>query len=104
MGWSVGKWDGESLVVEVTDHMPDTWFDRAGNYHSDALKVTERYTPIDANTMNYEATVDDPTVFTRPWTMRVVERRRPDDEMWESACYEGNVAPDTWLLKTDTKQ
>ena len=51
MGWNVGKWDGESLVIEVTDHMPDTWFDRAGNYHSDALKVTERYTPIDANTL-----------------------------------------------------
>ncbi len=60
MGWSLGKWDGESLVIEVTDHMPDTWFDRAGNYHSDALKVTERYTPIDANTLQYEATIEDP--------------------------------------------
>jgi len=42
--------------------------------------------------------VDDPAVFTRPWTMRVAQRRRPDDEMWETACYEGNVPPDTWLL------
>ncbi len=76
----------------------------SGDFHSENAHIVERITFVDANTMNYEATVDDPTVFTRPWTMRVVERRRPDDEMWESACYEGNVAPDTWLLKTDTKQ
>ena len=63
MGWSIGHYDGESLVIDVTDQVEDTWFDRAGNYHSDALKVTERYTPIDANTLQYEATMDDPKVF-----------------------------------------
>ena len=54
--------------------------------------------------MNYEATVDDPTVFTRPWTMRVVEKRRPDDEMWESACWEGNMNPDGFLQNGDAAQ
>src|SRR5687767_13900030 len=67
MGWSVGRWEGDTLVVEVTDHMPETWFDRAGNFHSEALKVTERYQLIDANTINYSATIEDPKVFTKPW-------------------------------------
>ncbi len=88
MGWSMGKWDGESLVVEVTDHMPDTWFDRAGNYHSDALKVTERYTPIDANTMQYQATMEDPAVFSKPWTIKMplYRRREPNMQLLEYKC------------------
>jgi hypothetical protein len=88
MGWSLGKWDGESLVIEVTDHMPDTWFDRAGNHHSDALKVTERYTPIDANTLQYEATMEDPAVFSRPWkiTMPLYRRREPNIQLLEYKC------------------
>ncbi len=55
-GWSLGRWDGETLVIEVTDHMEETWFDRAGNHHSDALKVSERYTAVDPNTLQYQAT------------------------------------------------
>lgn len=88
MGWSLGKWDGESLVIEVTDHMADTWFDRAGNYHSDALKVTERYTPIDANTMQYEVTMEDPAVFSKPWTIKMplYRRREPDMQLLEYKC------------------
>jgi hypothetical protein len=88
MGWSMGKWDGESLVIEVTDHMAETWFDRAGNYHSDALKVTERYTPIDANTLRYEATMEDPAVFSRPWkiTMPLYRRREPNMQLLEYKC------------------
>ena len=65
-----------------------------GDFHSEHAHVTERVTFADADTLNYEATVDDPTVFTRPWTLRVVEKRRPDEEVWESACWEGNVNPD----------
>ena len=72
MGWSIGRWEGETLVVEVTDHMEDTWLDRAGNFHSDALRVVERYTPIDPNTLDYEVTIEDPKVFTRPWKMRML--------------------------------
>jgi hypothetical protein len=88
MGWSVGKWDGESLVIEVTDHMADTWFDRAGNYHSDALKVTERYTAIDANTLDYEATIEDPQVFSKPWKIKMplYRRREPNMQLMEYKC------------------
>jgi hypothetical protein len=90
MGWSLGRWDGDTLVIEVTDHMEETWFDRAGNFHSDALKVTERYSLIDANTMNYEATIEDPKVFTRPWKMRmpIYRHREPNAQLMEYKCVE----------------
>ena len=68
MGWSNGKWDGDTLVIEVTGNNDQTWFDRAGNHHSDALKVTERYTLAGENHINYEATIEDPKTFSRPWT------------------------------------
>ena len=88
MGWSIGKWDGDSLVIDVTDHMAETWFDRAGNWHSDALKVTERYTPVDANTLNYEATIEDPNVFSKPWTIKMplYRRREPNMQLLEYKC------------------
>ncbi len=76
MGWSSGSWDGDTLVVDVTGIVEDTWFDRAGDYHSDALHLTERYTPTSANTLHYEVTVDDPKVFTRPWKMSMPLYRR----------------------------
>jgi hypothetical protein len=90
MGWSAGRWDGESLVIDVTDHMEDTWFDRAGNYHSDALKVTERYTALDANTLQYQATIEDPKVFSKPWTisMPLYRRREPNMQLMEYKCVE----------------
>lgn len=90
MGWSVGRWDGESLVIEVTDHMEETWFDRAGNYHSDALKVTERYTALDANTLQYQATIEDPKVFSKPWSisMPLYRRREPNMQLMEYKCVE----------------
>src|SRR3989338_1937057 len=69
MGWSNGRWEGDTLVVEVTGLNDQTWFDRAGNYHSDALHVIERYTPISAYHLMYEATIQDPKVFTRLWTI-----------------------------------
>ena len=90
MGWSIGRWDGEALVIEVTDHMAETWFDRSGNHHSDALKVTERYTAIDANTLQYEATMEDPQVFSRPWkiSMPLYRRREPNVQLLEYKCVE----------------
>ena len=69
MGWSNGRWDGNTLVVDVTGFNGNTWFDRAGNFHSDALHVVERWTPISPYHMRYEATLEDPKVFTRPWKM-----------------------------------
>jgi hypothetical protein len=69
MGWSNGKWDGDTLVVDVTGFNGHTWLDRAGNFHSDALHVVERWTPISPYHMRYEATLEDPKVYTRPWKM-----------------------------------
>jgi hypothetical protein len=66
MGWSKGRWEGETLVVDVTGFEEHTWFDRAGNFHSDALHVVERYTPVSPYHIRYEATIEDPKVFTRP--------------------------------------
>src|ERR1700704_402347 len=81
MGWSSGSWDGDTLVVDVTGMVEDTWFDRAGDYHSDALHLTERYTPTSANTLLYEVTVDDPKVYTRPWKMSMPLYRRMEKNM-----------------------
>ena len=88
MGWANGRWDGDTLVVENTDFNDKTWFDRAGNYHSDALKVTERYTPISPYHLQYEATIDDPKVFTRPWKMSFPLYRRiePNIQLIEFNC------------------
>src|SRR5262249_53971826 len=76
MGYSSGRWVGRTLVVEASHFTDGSWFDRAGNYHSDSLKVTERYTPLDANRMTYEATIEDPQTFTRPWKITVPLYRR----------------------------
>src|SRR4051812_16539909 len=67
MGDSRGHWEADTLVVDVTNHNDRTWFDMAGNYHSDALRVTERYTLLNADTIRYEATIDDPKIYARPW-------------------------------------
>ncbi len=67
MGDSRGRWEGDTLVVDVVGNNDRTWFDLAGNYHSDKMRVTERYTLTDADTIRYEATVTDPEIFTRPW-------------------------------------
>ena len=101
MGDGRGHWEGNTLVIDTTN-VRGARLTYMGDFHTDKAHIVERITFVDANNMNYEATVDDPTVFTRPWTMRVAERRRPDDEMWETACYEGNKDPR--LLQTDTAQ
>lgn len=90
MGWSRGRWDGDSLVVEVTDFNDETWFDRAGNFHSDQLRVTERYTPTSRDHLLYEATIDDPKVFTRPWkiTMPLYRRVESGKKLLEYKCVE----------------
>ena len=76
MGWSRGQWEGDTLVVDVTGQREETWFDRAGDFHSDALHVVERYTPLSPYHMRYEATVEDPNVFTRPWKISFPLYRR----------------------------
>ena len=76
MGHSVGKWEGDTLVVNVSSFTPYTWFDRSGNFHSDGLRVTERYTPLGRDAIQYEARIEDAKVFTRPWTIRLPLYRR----------------------------
>jgi hypothetical protein len=90
MGWSNGRWEGETLVVDVTSQMESTWFDRAGNYHSDALHVVERYTRRSADTLNYEALIEDPKVFSRPWkiSMPLYRRVEPNARLLEFRCVE----------------
>ena len=81
MGWSNGHWEGDTLVIDVTGFNDLTWFDRAGNFHSEALHVVERYTPLSANHLMYEATIEDKNVFTRPWKISMPLYRRLDKNM-----------------------
>jgi hypothetical protein len=76
MGFSNARWDGDTLVIDVKGLGDQSWFDRAGNYHSDALHVVERYSMIDKDHIMYEATMEDPNVFTRPWKISMPLYRR----------------------------
>jgi len=89
MGDSRGHWEGDTLVVEVTDFNCDTWLDAAGNYHSDKLKVTERFTRAAPNLMTYQATIEDPEVYTRPWTisMPMYLHEEPNFRILEYECH-----------------
>jgi hypothetical protein len=90
MGQSRGRWEGNSLVVEVTSFNDQTWFDRAGNFHSDQLRVVERYTPDGSNVLRYEATIEDPKVFTRPWkiSMPLYRRLETNAQLVDFKCVE----------------
>jgi hypothetical protein len=90
MGWSNGHWEGDTLVVTVTDLNGQTWFDRAGDFHSDVLKVTERYTPRSADTLMYEATIEDSKTFSRPWkiSMPLYRHVEKDARIMEYKCPE----------------
>jgi hypothetical protein len=91
-GDSRGHWEGNTLVVDVTNQNARNWFDQLGNFFSDAAHMVERFTPIDANAMHYEVRIEDPNVYTRPWTMAFAMRRNlaRGYEQWEEACHEGD--------------
>jgi hypothetical protein len=106
MGDSRGRWEGDTLVVNVTNHNDKPWFDRAGNFHSEQMKLEERFTLVDADTLRYDVTVEDPKVFTRPWKMSMPLHRQKDmDRILEYQCQaeasEANGAferdPKTWF-------
>jgi hypothetical protein len=89
MGDSRGHWDGNTLVADVTSFSDTTWLDAAGDYHSDELHVVERYARTNADTLTYEATIEDPKVFTRPWKIRMPLRLQKGVQILEDECEEG---------------
>jgi hypothetical protein len=87
MGDSRGRWEGDTLVVDVTNQNDRTWFDMAGNFHSEAMHVVERYTLLDADTIQYEVTIEDPKVFTRPWKISMpLHRQKNMERILEYQC------------------
>ncbi len=114
LGSARGRWEGNTLVVEVTGLNGKGWFDSTGQFYSENTRMVERWTLVDANTMDYEVTIEDPTIYTRPWKMTFPKRRAGTGtggprgvsvtstlpavandpyakELWETACYEGNT-------------
>lgn len=89
MGDSRGHWDRNTLVADVTSFSDTTWLDGAGNYHSDELHVIERYTRKSHDQLDYEATIEDPKVFTRAWTIRIPLRLQVGAQILEDECEEG---------------
>src|ERR1700681_84342 len=90
MGHSVATWEGDTLIVNVSSFTSQTWLDRSGNFHSDALHVVERYTPISRDAFRYEATIEDAKVFTRPWkiSMPIYRRLEANAQLMEFRCQE----------------
>jgi hypothetical protein len=88
MGYSVGRWEGETLVVESAGFNDRTWLDLAGHPHTEALRVTERFRRIDVGRMRLDMTFDDPQTYTRPWTITVDVHLAPDTELLENVCNE----------------
>jgi hypothetical protein len=90
MGQSAGRWEGDTLVVDSNGFNDQTWFDRAGNFHSEALRLVERFTPVTADRLDYEVTIEDPKVFTRTWKIQLPLYRRHDRnaQLLEFKCVE----------------
>ena len=90
MGYSLGHYEGDTLVVEVSAQMADAWFDSVGNFHGNNVRVTERYTPMGPNHLQYEATIEDPKVYTRPWkiVMPLYRRIETNARILEFKCVE----------------
>ena len=101
MGDSRGRWDGDTLVIDTTNNNDIPWFDLVGSFHSDALRVIERLTRVDDETIEYRVTIDDPKMYTRPWTIGYTMKRNTDPawEQWEHACHEGQRNLDTLLSR-----
>ena len=91
MGDSVAHWEGDTLVVDVTGFNDGTWLQGTGTFHTEALHVTERYTRVDKDQINYEATMEDPNVLTKPWTIHTAMMLREGTRIQEDVCVENNV-------------
>jgi hypothetical protein len=90
MGTSNGRWEGDTLVVDVTGLNGDSWYDRSGNFQTDGTHIVERFTLADADHINYEATIEDKTIYTRPWKIATVMYRRKEKnvQLHEFKCVE----------------
>jgi len=101
MGDSIGKWEGNTLVVDVISFNDKTWLTGTGTLHSDALHVTERYTRVDRDQIDYDVTMNDPNVFTKPWTIHTNLMLREGTRLREYVCAENNQEPERFekLLK-----
>jgi len=88
MGDSVGHWEGDTLVVDVTGFNDKTWLDHAGHFHTEALHIVERYRRADPDTIDYEATIEDPNVMTKPWILKFTLKRSNEPQLMENECTE----------------
>src|SRR5262252_412171 len=104
-GNSVGRWDGDTLVVDVTGFNDKTWLAGTGTFHTDALHITERFTRVNKDQINYEVTMEDPNVLTKPWTLTSTLMLREGTRLEEYICAENNIDPDRYekLLKEGVK-
>jgi len=96
MGNSVARWDGDTLVVDVIGFNDKTWLAGTGTFHSDALHITERYTRVDRDRIDYQVTMEDPNVFTKPWTLTSTLMLRDGTRLQEMVCAENNIDPDRY--------
>src|SRR5215813_10355877 len=105
MGNSVGRWEGDTLVVDVVGFNDKTWLAGTGTFHTDALHMVERYTRVDKDQINYEVTMEDPNVLTKPWTLHSTIMLREGTRLEEYVCAENNIDPDRYekLLKEGVK-
>jgi hypothetical protein len=97
MGDSRGRWEGNTLVVTTTNFNNLTWFDIVGSFHSTAMTIVERFTIVNRDYIAYQATITDPRVYTRPWTLANRIERMTDYEIFEEACHEGEQSADSIL-------
>jgi hypothetical protein len=104
MGYSVGHWDGDTLVVESFGFNDRTWLDHDGHPHTEALRMTERYTRRDFGNLDVQVTFEDPSVYSRPWTVTARAVLSADTEMLEFVCNEGGFHPDHWVGKASDER
>ena len=104
-GNSVGHWEGDTLVVDITGFNDKTWLSGTGTFHSDQLHITERYTRVDKDQINYEVTMEDPKVLTKPWTLHSTLMLREGTRLEEYVCAENNLDLGNYeqLLKNGAK-
>ena len=104
MGYSVGRWEGDTLVVDSFGFNDRTWLDRDGHPHSEALRMTERYRRLDFAHMQIEITLNDPKVYGRPWTVSLSAELNPDTELLESVCNESHHSLEHWVGKASDEK